>query len=555
MIAAIFVPFQIGGLGGQLMNWVSNLGKGLAGGVGRAGVKALDDRFQIGERTKGAWAKTPFGKYQQRAALGKELVKSNTDAANKETQEEFLFKRLKHFEETKTNNSNNPEYVATLRKYRAIASERNAPFEKLSFDQKAALVEKFDRDHKGDIQKIVNGKTPTSANFKEAGDLRALLAEIDKDRNSFDPNTRAKQQQFENKYYPNSNRDFYGNLKPNNMEPDQAVIQAIKENYADKTTEQKQLIRDFSSGKLNNIPQTVITRAEELSGFKPDPKKPDQHLSLDEVYHNKFTARVQNKTENILASHDKSRYNNNVLQNMKTYIDNNDFQGASSYARRHNMHGLLPELKTLQPHSIEHATLSRSLDEMINANKAVTTNRTTSMDQMRADIEVKLDAINKDPSLTKNNSYDPVQLTLQQDIIKRFDQQMNYINTNSSYETYNQSIGNTYNNSKKAESVKQIIKDFQDPSKYSKAYIEDLLPEIDTNRRNEISSNVEAMGAEYQNLLAERIYKIYQKNPPKNPSTKQPSQPAVTPVGQVHTAGGTKDIEDFEIGTHTEPTA
>jgi len=483
------------------------------------------------------------------------LVKSNTDAANKETQEEFLFKRLKHFEETKTNNSNNPEYVATLRKYRAIASERNAPFEKLSFDQKAALVEKFDRDHKGDIQKIVNGKTPTSANFKEAGDLRALLAEIDKDRNSFDPNTRAKQQQFENKYYPNSNRDFYGNLKPNNMEPDQAVIQAIKENYADKTTEQKQLIRDFSSGKLNNIPQTVITRAEELSGFKPDPKKPDQHLSLDEVYHNKFTARVQNKTENILASHDKSRYNNNVLQNMKTYIDNNDFQGASSYARRHNMHGLLPELKTLQPHSIEHATLSRSLDEMINANKAVTTNRTTSMDQMRADIEGKLDAIKLDPSLIKNKDYNPVQLTLQQDIIKRFDQQMNYINTNSSYETYNQSIGNTYNNSKKAESVKQIIKDFQDPSKYSKAYIEDLLPEIDTNRRNEISSNVEAMGAEYQNILAERIHKIYQKNPPKNPSTKQPSQPAVTPVGQVHTAGGTKDVEDFEIGTHTEPTA
>jgi hypothetical protein len=147
------------------------------------------------------------------------------------------------------------------------------------------------------------------------------------------------------------------------------------------------------------------------------------------------------------------------------------------------------------------ATLSRSLNEIIKANSKISKDpRNINVIKGQIDGEIQTEIRSGTP-----NNVKLAKLKLQQEITNKFINQINNISTSHSNDTRTITTDIIHNN----KTTDQIIQDFQNPSgKYSKAFIEDLIPEININNRKEIANNINSMGPEYKAMIDKRIHEL-----------------------------------------------
>jgi hypothetical protein len=204
-------------------------------------------------------------------------------------------------------------------------------------------------------------------------------------------------------------------------------------------------------------------------------------ITLDSI-HNDFNKKVGDKTNNIFLSHEKARYNQSALTGLKNHIDKGDFLQAENYARKNNMNGLIPEIQNMKKNSIDQATLSMSLENLIDANKnriPATENR--KIGTIKTDIETQ---ISRETDKTKINK-----LKARQQMILDMESKIDTaktVHTNSYDKTID--VVKTYANSdtskltsKEVQDQKiSIITDLETKLKagdIDKQFLEDIMPE------------------------------------------------------------------------------
>lgn len=551
MFMALTLPFQMGGIGSQII-------KGL-GDLVKRGSGYIKNNTAIPEWASNKIATNPnrfvrwLTKIPQELKSNKDMYKAGTEAEDRIKQREIFHDMKQKIKKATDGSTPNKNQEATLknidRQMRSLLSDEHKLYEGRSGKNLLDTINKNPEKYK----KYLRNEYDSSLTDKEFAEFAGISDALKAKAESLDPNERKYGQQFKDDWLQNHNTDFRGAPKYLEFSHDGALFEAINRYALDNklNNDEKEGLIKYYTGQsatrpvlragtpdsdvaLDNIIKGLVDKNDEsayefqaeinvaptITGPARDEaiKQEIARLKLDpgtvkiSLQHamNVFQENASEKTVNVFSTQ-SGRYNTAAMMKIKSFVEQGNYLEASKIASKHGLMGLTNDIKASQTNAMQKQSFVVALDKMIKTNEYL-----FDPTQQNLNLEQQETRINTDISRNDANApiYNRAKVAL--DDYKKTVITLNTHRTDSTHAINIIDPGRSQNLDTIKNNIDAFAADIHaNPTHYSDEFINALMPEINTVDRSDIAKQIKSQGSDVKDRIARRL--LYLQNPPRTP--------------------------------------